>query len=225
MRSPSTAHVQFKRRLTRSRAYWITYRGTRQQPELPGSEWMLNGLSPVNRSFHSAGVFLHSCLCFLHRVWDSRTWQVTNTFPAKQYIQTHCDVSPNGNYLVSSSNGFGGQGCEATVRPLQGSVRLSAVLMWRWRVGYLRSYNITMCSLSFTSCVYKAGRPVATKLTLVVYHLFSNEIIIISCLCVYDSSPLWVWLPQLAAWASSENNFLSNRCLLNKSNIKLVLFE
>lgn len=42
---------------------------------------------------------------------------MTNTFPAKQYIQTHCDVSPNGHYLVSSSNGFGGQGCEATVRP------------------------------------------------------------------------------------------------------------
>uniref|UniRef100_A0A8C9YUT4 WD repeat domain 31 n=3 Tax=Sander lucioperca TaxID=283035 RepID=A0A8C9YUT4_SANLU len=46
------------------------------------------------------------------RVWDSRAWQVTNTFPAKQYIQTHCDVSANGNYLVSSSNGFGGQGGE-----------------------------------------------------------------------------------------------------------------
>lgn len=56
----------------------------------------------------------------VYRVWDSRAWQVTNTFPAKQYIQTHCDVSPNGNYLVSSSNGFGGQGCEATVRPLGG---------------------------------------------------------------------------------------------------------
>lgn len=60
------------------------------------------------------------CVCvFMFRVWDSRTWQVTNTFPAKQYIQTHCDVSPNGNYLVSSSNGFGGQGCEATVRPYE----------------------------------------------------------------------------------------------------------
>lgn len=54
-------------------------------------------------------------------MWDSRAWQVTNTFPAKQYIQTHCHVSPNGNYLVSSSNGFGGQGCEATVRPRWGS--------------------------------------------------------------------------------------------------------
>ncbi|XP_056274006.1 WD repeat-containing protein 31 isoform X1 [Pseudoliparis swirei] len=53
------------------------------------------------------------------RVWDSRTWQVTNTFPAKQYIQTHCDVSPNGNYLMSSSNGFGGQGCEATLWDLR----------------------------------------------------------------------------------------------------------
>ena len=57
------------------------------------------------------------CACIDEcRVWDSRSWQVTNTFPAKQYIQTHCDVCPNGNYLVSSSNGFGGQGCEATVR-------------------------------------------------------------------------------------------------------------
>ncbi|KAG8011978.1 WD repeat-containing protein 31 [Nibea albiflora] len=53
------------------------------------------------------------------RVWDSRAWQVTNTFPAKQYIQTHCDVSPNGNYMVSSSNGFGGQGCEATLWDLR----------------------------------------------------------------------------------------------------------
>ncbi|KAK5871125.1 hypothetical protein PBY51_004022 [Eleginops maclovinus] len=53
------------------------------------------------------------------RVWDSRAWQVTNTFPAKQYIQTHCDVSPNGHYLLSSSNGFGGQGCEATLWDLR----------------------------------------------------------------------------------------------------------
>lgn len=49
------------------------------------------------------------------RVWDSRTWQVTNTFPAKQYIQTHCDISSNCYHLLSASNGFGGQGCEATV--------------------------------------------------------------------------------------------------------------
>ncbi|XP_033828845.1 WD repeat-containing protein 31 [Periophthalmus magnuspinnatus] len=53
------------------------------------------------------------------RIWDSRAWQVTHTFPAKQYIQTHCDVSVNGHYLVSSSNGFGGQGCEATLWDLR----------------------------------------------------------------------------------------------------------
>lgn len=62
--------------------------------------------------------FYHHVFVYVYRVWDSRAWQVTNTFPAKQYIQTHCDVSSNGNYLVSSSNGFGGQGCEATVRLL-----------------------------------------------------------------------------------------------------------
>ncbi|TSO98504.1 WD repeat-containing protein 31 [Bagarius yarrelli] len=53
------------------------------------------------------------------RVWDSRTWQVTNTFPAKQYIQTHCDVSVNRYHLLSSSNGFGGHGCEATLWDLR----------------------------------------------------------------------------------------------------------
>ncbi|XP_048857628.1 WD repeat-containing protein 31 isoform X2 [Brienomyrus brachyistius] len=53
------------------------------------------------------------------RVWDSRSWQVANTFPAKQYIQTHCDVSSSSHYLLSSSNGFGGHGCEATLWDLR----------------------------------------------------------------------------------------------------------
>nr|XP_055054380.1 WD repeat-containing protein 31 [Misgurnus anguillicaudatus]XP_055054381.1 WD repeat-containing protein 31 [Misgurnus anguillicaudatus] len=53
------------------------------------------------------------------RIWDSRTWQVTNTFPAKQYIQTHCDISPNCFHLLSASNGFGGQGCESTLWDLR----------------------------------------------------------------------------------------------------------
>ncbi|XP_062873809.1 WD repeat-containing protein 31 [Trichomycterus rosablanca] len=53
------------------------------------------------------------------RVWDSRAWQVTNTFPAKQYIQTHCDVSMNQNHLLSSSNGFGGHGAETTLWDLR----------------------------------------------------------------------------------------------------------
>ncbi|XP_076854952.1 WD repeat-containing protein 31 [Brachyhypopomus gauderio] len=53
------------------------------------------------------------------RVWDSRSWQVIHTFPAKQYIQTHCDISTNGNHLLSCSNGFTGQGCEATLWDLR----------------------------------------------------------------------------------------------------------
>lgn len=75
-----------------------------------------------------------------YRVWDSRAWQVTNTFPAKQYIQTHCDVSDNGNYLVSSSNGFGGQGCEATVRLCHVLIRVG--LVWTKQNGCQKCHGI-----------------------------------------------------------------------------------
>ncbi|XP_073414398.1 WD repeat-containing protein 31 isoform X6 [Dendrobates tinctorius] len=53
------------------------------------------------------------------RVWDTRDLQVAHTFPMKQYIQMHCDVSEDGNYCVTSSNGFSGQGCEATLWDLR----------------------------------------------------------------------------------------------------------
>ncbi|XP_075690929.1 WD repeat-containing protein 31 isoform X1 [Rhinoderma darwinii] len=53
------------------------------------------------------------------RVWDTRDLQVAHTFPLKQYIQMHCDVSEDGRYCVTSSNGFGGQGCEATLWDLR----------------------------------------------------------------------------------------------------------
>ncbi|XP_075435330.1 WD repeat-containing protein 31 isoform X2 [Ascaphus truei] len=53
------------------------------------------------------------------RVWDTRELQVAYTFPIKQYIQMHCDVSTDGNYCLTSSNGFGGQGCEATLWDLR----------------------------------------------------------------------------------------------------------
>uniref|UniRef100_A0A674JEZ6 WD repeat domain 31 n=1 Tax=Terrapene triunguis TaxID=2587831 RepID=A0A674JEZ6_9SAUR len=54
------------------------------------------------------------------RIWDSRELQVAHRFPVKQYIQTYCDVSQDGRYCISSSNGFGGEGCEATVSFLAG---------------------------------------------------------------------------------------------------------
>ncbi|XP_073170496.1 WD repeat-containing protein 31 isoform X4 [Lepidochelys kempii] len=53
------------------------------------------------------------------RIWDSRELQVAHTFPVKQYIQTYCDVSQDGRYCISSSNGFGGEGCEATLWDLR----------------------------------------------------------------------------------------------------------
>ncbi|XP_063792272.1 WD repeat-containing protein 31 isoform X2 [Pseudophryne corroboree] len=55
------------------------------------------------------------------RVWDTRNLQVAHLFPMKQYIQMHCDVSEDGNYCLTSSNGFGGQGCEATLWDLRQS--------------------------------------------------------------------------------------------------------
>lgn len=50
------------------------------------------------------------------RLWDSRGLQVAHVFPAKQHIQTYCEVSEDGHKCISCSNGFGGEGCEATVR-------------------------------------------------------------------------------------------------------------
>ncbi|KAI0231943.1 WD repeat-containing protein 31 [Lamellibrachia satsuma] len=49
------------------------------------------------------------------RIWDARTLQVAKTFPRKQYIQTCCDLSEDGRYCLSCSNGFAGSGCEATL--------------------------------------------------------------------------------------------------------------
>ncbi|PAA87700.1 hypothetical protein BOX15_Mlig018873g1 [Macrostomum lignano] len=49
------------------------------------------------------------------KLWDSRPLKVVGTFSRKQYIQTCCDVRQDGDQCVSSSNGFGGNGCEATV--------------------------------------------------------------------------------------------------------------
>ncbi|KAH9507523.1 WD REPEATS REGION domain-containing protein [Bulinus truncatus] len=46
------------------------------------------------------------------RVFDARTLQPAYSLPKKQYIQMSCDVSSDGNYVVSSSNGFSGNGCE-----------------------------------------------------------------------------------------------------------------
>ncbi|XP_060569231.1 WD repeat-containing protein 31-like [Ruditapes philippinarum] len=53
------------------------------------------------------------------RLFDTRTMYVAHTFPRKQYIQMSCDVSADGNYCLTCSNGFGGNGCEATLWDLR----------------------------------------------------------------------------------------------------------
>lgn len=53
------------------------------------------------------------------RLFDTRTMSIAHNFPRKQYIQMCCDVSPDGNYCVTCSNGFGGNGCEATLWDLR----------------------------------------------------------------------------------------------------------
>lgn len=49
------------------------------------------------------------------RIWDTRTLDESCVTNKKSYIQTCCDVTSDGNYCVSCSNGFSGQGCEASI--------------------------------------------------------------------------------------------------------------
>ncbi|XP_015743694.1 WD repeat-containing protein 31 isoform X3 [Python bivittatus] len=53
------------------------------------------------------------------RIWDSRGLQMACAFPAKKHIQTSCDVSLDGRYCISGSDGFDGEGCEATLWDLR----------------------------------------------------------------------------------------------------------
>lgn len=57
-------------------------------------------------------------------------------FPAKQHIQTYCEVSVDGHQCVSCSNGFGGDGCEATVREWVGADSgVTIEQMTPWAIG------------------------------------------------------------------------------------------
>ncbi|KAK7095092.1 WD repeat-containing protein 31-like [Littorina saxatilis] len=58
------------------------------------------------------------------RIYDSRTLETVRRFTKKQYIQMSCDVSSDGSWCLTCSNGFGGNGCEATLWDLSdGSIR------------------------------------------------------------------------------------------------------
>nr|CDP97636.2 Bm5567 [Brugia malayi] len=49
------------------------------------------------------------------KIWDGRNLCLAFQFPKKNHILTHCDFLPDGNYCISSSNGFNGDGCEITL--------------------------------------------------------------------------------------------------------------
>ena len=51
----------------------------------------------------------------LNRIWDARSLQISQSFPRKQHIQVCCQISEDQNYCLTCSNGFSGNGCEATV--------------------------------------------------------------------------------------------------------------
>nr|KAG5699972.1 hypothetical protein BaRGS_001791 [Batillaria attramentaria] len=48
------------------------------------------------------------------RIYDTRTMTVVRNFIKKQYIQMSCDITPDASFCLTCSNGFGGNGCEAT---------------------------------------------------------------------------------------------------------------
>jgi len=59
------------------------------------------------------------------RLWDSRSLRVAFTTVPKQYIQTCCDLSgADDRFCLSASNGFGGNGCEATLWDLRGGAKI-----------------------------------------------------------------------------------------------------
>ncbi|KAK7487407.1 hypothetical protein BaRGS_00021369 [Batillaria attramentaria] len=53
------------------------------------------------------------------RIYDTRTMTVVRNFIKKQYIQMSCDITPDASFCLTCSNGFGGNGCEATLWDLK----------------------------------------------------------------------------------------------------------
>lgn len=84
------------------------------------------------------------------RLWDARTLSIVSAFPRKQYIQTYCDVSQDNNYCVTSSNGFGGNGCEATLW----DVRMKRL------VHEFKGHQETVCCCCFIPCSVTGTRKV-----------------------------------------------------------------
>ncbi|XRB09573.1 WD repeat-containing protein 31 [Pycnococcus provasolii] len=67
------------------------------------------------RAIPSENAVLQSSEDLQLRVWDVRTCSVTQSLTGHANIPRCCDVSPDGNYFLSSANGFEGAGCEGRV--------------------------------------------------------------------------------------------------------------
>lgn len=88
------------------------------------------------------------------RLWDTRGLQVAHMFPPKQHIQTHCEVSVDGHKCVSCSNGFGGEGCEATLWDLRQT---------RTRICEYRGHFQTVASCIFLPKTWASMPVIATS--------------------------------------------------------------
>lgn len=53
------------------------------------------------------------------KLYDSRDLTPVFEFPIKNHIQHHCSASNDGNYVLASSGGTNGDGCEITVSCLK----------------------------------------------------------------------------------------------------------
>ncbi|CAJ0955518.1 unnamed protein product, partial [Mesorhabditis belari] len=49
------------------------------------------------------------------RIWDTRSLEAVQTYPRKMHIQTYCEFTPDANFVMSTSNGFNGDGCTITI--------------------------------------------------------------------------------------------------------------
>ncbi|XP_053138246.1 WD repeat-containing protein 31 [Hemicordylus capensis] len=139
------------------------------------------------------------------RIWDTRDLQVAHAFPPKQHIQTSCDVSLDGRYCVSSSSGFGGEGCEVTLWDLRQT---------RCRVREFRGHIQTTASCIFLPPGLAAFPGIATASHDCTVNVWNQDTgACLTTFCLAGAGPL-------SALASCENAALL--CASSNSGIHLL---
>ncbi|MFH4977954.1 hypothetical protein AB6A40_004663 [Gnathostoma spinigerum] len=89
--------------------------------------WDLNTGTNLRTIRHPRNVVTHISYCHSRnilaqssedkelKIWDTKNLELIHQFPKKRHIQTHCDLVSDGNYCLSCSNGFNGDGCEISM--------------------------------------------------------------------------------------------------------------